>query len=60
MTLENRGRSKKTDGRSGPKSKGGSLAVGTYLRVPTQIAFSNSLCFPCPTANFPCANLRDL
>ena len=33
-------------------------------RIPTQIAFSNSLCFPCffpcATANFPCANLRDL
>ena len=32
-------------------------------RVPTQIAFSNSLCFPCfsrLTSNFPCANLRDL
>ena len=29
-------------------------------RVPTQIAFSNSLCFPCMTVNFPCANLRDL
>ena len=31
-----------------------------YHRVPTQIAFSNSLFFPCPMANFPCANLRDL
>ena len=29
-------------------------------RVPTQIAFSNSLCFPCLTVNFPCANLRGL
>ena len=29
-------------------------------RVPTQIAFSNYLCFPCPTANFPCAILRNL
>ena len=29
-------------------------------RVPTQIVFSNSLCFPCPTANFPCANLHNL
>ena len=31
--------------------------------VQTQVAFSNSLCFPfilCPTANVPCANLRDL
>ena len=28
-------------------------------RVPTQIGFSNSLCFPCPTT-FPCANVRDL
>ena len=31
-----------------------------FFKVPTQIAFSNSLCSPCPTANFPCANLRDL
>ena len=29
MTLKNRGRSKKNDGRRGPKIKGGSLAVGT-------------------------------
>ena len=29
-------------------------------RVPTQISFSNSLCFPCATANFPCANLHNL
>ena len=29
-------------------------------RVPTQIAFSNSLCFPCLTVNFPSAKLRDL
>ena len=29
-------------------------------RVPTQIAFPYSLCFPFPTAYFPCANLRDL
>ena len=28
-TLKNRGRSKKTEGRTGPNSKGGSLAVGT-------------------------------
>ena len=34
-----------------------SLCIG---RVPTQISFSNSLCFPCTTANFLCANLRDL
>ena len=120
-TLKNRGWSKKTEGRTRPKCRGGSLAVGTYLqrgsappppppglrglkedsvwerrlyysgdgpiviqvlssrigpprptllfigpfmivegtptlvhnktltvcRVPTQIAFSNSLCFPC-------------
>ena len=32
----------------------------TLCRVPTQIVFSNSLCFPCPTANFPCANLHNL
>ena len=32
MTLKNRGRSKKTEGRTRPKSKGGSLAVGTYLQ----------------------------
>ena len=32
-----------------------------YLfRVPTQMSFSNYLCFPCPTANFPCAVLSDL
>ena len=31
MTLNNRGRSKKTEGWTGPKNKGGSLAVGTYL-----------------------------
>ena len=30
------------------------------IRVPTQISFSNSRCFPCLTANFPCANVRDL
>ena len=29
-------------------------------RVPTQVAFSNSLFIPCPTAIFPCANLCDL
>ena len=29
------------------------------FRVPTQFSFSNSLCFPCPTTNIPCANLRD-
>ena len=32
VTLKSRGRSKKTDVRTGPKSKGGSLAVGTYLQ----------------------------
>ena len=32
MTLKNRGRSKKTEGREGPKNKVGSLAVGTYLQ----------------------------
>ena len=32
MTLKNRRRSKKTEGRTRPKSKGGSLAVGTYLQ----------------------------
>ena len=32
MTLKNRGRSNKTEGLTGPKSKGGSLAVGTYLQ----------------------------
>ena len=32
MTLKNRGRSKKTEGRTRPKSKGGSLSVGTYLQ----------------------------
>ena len=32
MTLKNRGRSKKTEGRTRPKSMGGSLAVGTYLQ----------------------------
>ena len=32
MTLKNRGRSKKTEGRTRPKSKGGSLVVGTYLQ----------------------------
>ena len=41
-----------------------SLSLGTNCRVPTQNAFLNSLCFPsffpCPNANFPCANLRDL
>ena len=31
-----------------------------HCRVPTQIVFSNSLCFPCPTANFPCDNLHNL
>ena len=30
--------------------------VCTKYRVPSQIAFSNSLGFPCPIANFPCAN----
>ena len=29
-------------------------------RVRSQIAFSNSLFFSCQTANFPCANLRNL
>ena len=28
-------------------------------RVPTQILFTNSLCFPCPSGNFPCAHLRN-
>ena len=32
MTFKNRGRSKKTEGRTRPKSRGGSLAVGTYLQ----------------------------
>ena len=32
MTLKIRGRSKKTEGWTGPKSRGGSLAVGTYLQ----------------------------
>ena len=32
VTLKNRGRSKKTEGRTRPKSRGGSLAVGTYLQ----------------------------
>ena len=32
MTLKNRGRSKKTERRTRPKSRGGSLAVGTYLQ----------------------------
>ena len=32
MTLKNRGQSKKTEGCTGPKNKGGSLAVGTYLQ----------------------------
>ena len=32
MTLKNRGRSKKTEGRTRQKSKGGSLAVGIYLQ----------------------------
>ena len=32
VTLKNRGRSKKTEGRTRPKCKGGSLAVGTYLQ----------------------------
>ena len=27
---------------------------------PNQILFSDSLCFPCPTANFPYADLIDL
>ena len=43
MTLKNRGRSKKTEGRTGPKSRGGSLAVGTYLQRgsdPPGIAYS--------------------
>ena len=32
VTLKNRGgQSKETEGRTGPKNKGGSLAVGTYL-----------------------------
>ena len=31
-----------------------------YYKGPTQISFSNSLCFPSLTADFPCANLRDL
>ena len=34
--------------------------VFLIIRVPTQIVFSNSLCFPCPIANFPCANLHHL
>ena len=38
---------------------------GTIFRVglPTQIVFSNSLCFPffpCPSANFPRDNLHNL
>ena len=32
MTLKNRGRLKKTQGWTAPKSRGGSLAVGTYLQ----------------------------
>ena len=36
------------------------ITIHTSFRVPTQIAFSNSLCFPCPTATFPCANLLDV
>ena len=32
MTLKNRGRSKKTEWHTKAKSKGGSLAVGTYLQ----------------------------
>ena len=32
----------------------------SMYRVPTQIVFSNSLCFTCPIANFPCANLHHL
>ena len=28
-------------------------------RVPTQILFTNSLCFPCPSGSFPCAHLRN-
>ena len=32
MSLKNRGQSKKTEGRTRQKSKGGSLAVGTYLQ----------------------------
>ena len=32
VNLKNRGWSKKTEGRTRPKSKGGSLAVGTYLQ----------------------------
>ena len=45
-----------------------SIMHGSYIcfsvckalhRVPTQNVFSNSLCFPCPTANFPCATLHN-
>ena len=32
VTLINRWRSEKTEGKIGPKNKGGSLAVGTYLQ----------------------------
>ena len=32
VTLKNRGRSKKTEGQTRLKSKGGSLAVGTYFQ----------------------------
>ena len=31
-----------------------------FDREHTQIVFSNFLCFPFPTANFPCANLHNL
>ena len=31
MSLKNRGQSNITDGQTGPKNKGGSLAVGTHL-----------------------------
>ena len=30
------------------------LTCAEQHRVTTQISFSNSLCFPCPTINFPC------
>ena len=38
----------------------GFLPLLCQIQVPNQISFSNSLCFTCLTANFPCANLRDL
>ena len=41
-------------------SKHQPLQLFKSFRVPTQIVFSNSLFFPCLTANFPCANLRHL